>query len=219
MINHYDAVLFDLDGTLIDSMWMWHTIDIEYLKRFNLTPPQDLAREIEGMSFHETAVYFKSRFNICDSIEKIKSDWDEMSHEMYCTKVSLKPGVMSFLKYLKAKGIKMAIGTSNSYSLAEDVLKALDIYDYFNAIVTSGMVGQGKPNPDVYLEAARQIQATPDKCLVFEDVVQGIMAGKNAGMTVVAVYDEASKDTTAEKINLADYYENTIEDFMEKYCN
>lgn len=218
MINQYEAVLFDLDGTLIDSMWLWHAIDIEYLKRFNLTPPKDLSTAIEGMSYHETAVYFKERFNINDSLEKIKSDWDEMSHDMYCTKVSLKPGVQSFLELLKNKGIKMAIGTSNSYSLAVDVLKAHNIYEYFNTIVTSGMVGQGKPNPDVYLEAARQINVVPDKCIVFEDVVQGIMAGKNAGMKVVGVFDEASKNTTDEKIRLADYYVETIEDFIEKFC-
>lgn len=219
MINQYDAVLFDLDGTLIDSMWLWHAIDIEYLKRFNLTPPKDLATAIEGMSFHETAVYFKDRFNISDSIEKIKADWDVMSHDMYCTKVSLKPGVKSFLEMLKDKGIKMAIGTSNSYSLAVDVLKSYDIYEYFDAIVTSGMVGQGKPNPDVYLEAARQINVEPEKCIVFEDVVQGIMAGKNAGMNVVGVFDEASKNTTNEKIRLADYYVENIEEFIEKYCD
>jgi 16S rRNA pseudouridine516 synthase len=196
MINQCEAVLFDLDGTLIDSMWMWHAIDIEYLKRFNLTPPKDLSKAIEGMSYHETAVYFKERFNISDSLDKIKSDWDEMSHDMYCTKVNLKSGVKQFLEYLKSKDIKIGIGTSNSYSLATDVLKALGVYDYFGAIVTSGMVGQGKPNPAVYLEAARLINVEPDKCIVFEDVVQGIMAGKNAGMKVVAVFDEASNDTT-----------------------
>ena len=74
MIKEFDAVLFDLDGTLIDSMWLWHAIDLEYLKRFNLTPPKDLSAAIEGMSYNETAVYFKERFNISDSIEKIKAD-------------------------------------------------------------------------------------------------------------------------------------------------
>lgn len=218
MFNQYDAVLFDLDGTLIDSMWLWHAIDIEYLNRFGLTPPKDLSVAIEGMSYTETAIYFKERFNISDSIEKIKEDWDEMSHDMYCTKVSLKAGVKTFLDYLRTKNIKMAICTSNRYSLAIDVLKALGIADYFEVIITSGMVGQGKPNPDVYLEAAKQLDVTTDKCLVFEDVVQGIMAGKNAGMKVIAVYDEASKQSTEEKKRLADYYVESIDEFIEYYC-
>ena len=71
MFSQYDAVLFDLDGTLIDSMWLWHAIDIEYLNRFGLTPPKDLSVAIEGMSYTETAIYFKEHFNISDSIEKI----------------------------------------------------------------------------------------------------------------------------------------------------
>ena len=218
MLSKFDAVLFDLDGTLIDSMWMWHAIDIEYLNRFGLTPPKDLSKAIEGMSYNETAIYFKERFNISDSIEKIKSDWDEMSHDMYCTRVNLKSGVIKILDYLKNMGIKMAIGTSNSYSLASDVLKALNIAEYFDTIVTSGMVGKGKPNPDVYLEAARQLNVIPNNCIVFEDVVQGILAGKNAGMTVVGVYDEASKDTTDKKKQLADYYVESIDEFIENYC-
>ena len=106
MIDEFKAVLFDLDGTLVDSMWMWHAIDIEYLNRFGLTPPDDLSEAIEGMSYDETAVYFKRRFNIEDSLDKIKADWKEMSREMYCTKIQLKAGVRHFLDYLKNTNIK-----------------------------------------------------------------------------------------------------------------
>ena len=219
MIDEFNAVLFDLDGTLVDSMWMWHAIDIEYLNRFGLTPPDDLSEAIEGMSYDETAVYFKRRFNIEDSLDKIKADWKEMSREMYCTKIQLKAGVRHFLDYLKNKNIKMSICTSNSYTLAEELLKSLDIYKYFDTIVTAGMVGLGKPNPDVYLEAARLLEIPIEKCIVFEDVVQGIMAGKNAGMKVVAVFDEASKNTTDKKKELADYYVESIDEFIENYCN
>ena len=219
MIDEFKAVLFDLDGTLVDSMWMWHAIDIEYLNRFGLTPPDDLSEAIEGMSYDETAVYFKRRFNIEDSLDKIKADWKEMSREMYCKKIQLKAGVRRFLDYLKNKNIKMSICTSNSYTLAEELLKSLDIYKYFDTIVTAGMVGLGKPNPDVYLEAARLLEIPIEKCIVFEDVVQGIMAGKNAGMKVVAVFDEASKNTTDKKKELADYYVESIDEFIENYCN
>ena len=95
-----DAVLFDLDGTLVDSMWMWKEIDIEYLGRFGYTCPPDLQKIIEGMSFSETAEYFKSRFRIPDSIDEIKAAWIQMSIEKYRNEVTLKPGALRLLQYL-----------------------------------------------------------------------------------------------------------------------
>ena len=94
-----DAVLFDLDGTLVDSMWMWKEIDIEYLGRFGLSCPPDLQKIIEGMSFSETAEYFKHRFQIPDSIDAIKADWIRMSIEKYRNEVPLKPGALRLLQY------------------------------------------------------------------------------------------------------------------------
>ena len=108
-----DAVLFDLDGTLVDSMWMWKEIDIEYLGRFGLSCPPDLQKIIEGMSFSETAEYFKHRFHIPDSIDAIKADWIRMSIEKYRNEVPLKPGALRLLQYLEQTGKKAGIATSN----------------------------------------------------------------------------------------------------------
>lgn len=118
-----EAVIFDLDGTLVDSMWIWRQIDIEYLARFGLELPETLQSEIEGMSFRETAVYFKNRFQIDDSIKQIMKNWNEMAWEKYANEVQLKPGAKDFLKFCKSKSIKLGIATSNSRELAENVLK------------------------------------------------------------------------------------------------
>lgn len=218
MLDNYEAVLFDLDGTLIDSMWMWHDIDVEYLAKFGISIPDDLGQAIEGMSYTETAVYFKERFNIPHTIDEIKATWTRMTREIYCTRVPVKKGVIKFLEYLKKRGIKTAIGTSNSEALARDVIKAVGLDKYIDTLVTACMVSGGKPKPDIYLKAASDLGVSADKCLVFEDILQGIMAGKNAGMKTVAVYDEASKEQTEEKIALADYYINDMDEFMEIYC-
>ncbi len=218
MLENYEAVLFDLDGTLIDSMWMWHDIDVEYLGRYGIDIPDDLGQAIEGMSYTETAVYFKERFNIPQTIDEIKATWTEMTRDIYCTRVPLKKGVTKFLKHLKALGIKTAIGTSNSEALARDVMAAVGLDEYIDTLVTACMVSGGKPKPDIYLKAASDLGVSPDKCIVFEDIPQGIMAGKNAGMKTVAVYDEASKDLTTEKISLSDYYVTDMDEFMEIYC-
>lgn len=205
------AVIFDLDGTLVDSMWMWEAIDIEYLGRFGHECPSDLQKIIEGMSLTETAVYFKERFCISDSLEKIKADWIEMSIDKYRNEVSLKEGVKRFLDYIKKLGIPMGIATSSGRELVDAVLTSLKIDSYFSNITTACQVAYGKPAPDIYLKVAEYLQAKPKDCLVFEDVPAGILAGKAAGMTVVAVDDPFSYNRREEKEALADY-------FLESYC-
>lgn len=212
MLKNKKAVIFDLDGTLVDSMWMWEKIDIEYLGRYGISLPEDLQREIEGMSFSETAVYFKERFQLQESLEEIKDTWNEMAYEKYTKEVRLKQGVKELLSYCKAQGIFMAIATSNSRHLVESTVSALEIEDYFNYIVTACEVKKGKPAPDVYLMAASKLGVDPKDCLVFEDIVMGIQAGKGAGMEVCAVEDDYSLYQKEEKMAMADYY---IKDFSE----
>ncbi len=217
MLKNYDAVIFDLDGTLVDSMWMWRTIDIEYLGRFNIEIPQDLSEDVEGMSFSETAMYFKDRFKIPDSIEDIKKTWNDMAYDIYNKEVPLKKGADRFISYLFDNKIKLGIATSNSRELATCTLKSKNIFDKFGAIVTSCDVNAGKPNPDVYLKAAELLDVKPEKCLIFEDIPHGILAGKNAGMTTCAIEDDYSIGFREEKMKLADYYINDYNEFMEKY--
>lgn len=200
------AFLFDLDGTLVDSMWMWGAIDIEYLGKFGISCPKDLQKAIEGMSFTETAIYFKERFSLPDSLEQIKADWIAMSIEKYRTEVPLKPGVRRFLEEAEGKGIQMAICTSNGREMVDAVLGALKIRDFFTCVITGCEVAAGKPSPDIYLEAARRLSVKPEECAVFEDVPAGILAGKRAGMTVFAVEDDFSKGMEQEKRRLADGY-------------
>lgn len=206
------AVIFDLDGTLVDSMWMWKAIDIEYLGRFGYDCPPDLQKVIEGMSFTETAKYFKERFRIQDSIEEIKGDWVKMSIDKYRNEVPLKTGAREFLQFAKEKGMVMGIATSNGREMVDAVLGSLQIAEFFSNITTGCEVALGKPAPDVYWKVAEHLGVKPEQCLVFEDVPAGIMAGKAAGMTVVAVEDAFSEAMREEKEKLADLW---IENYFE----
>ena len=212
MIKNIKACIFDLDGTLVDSMWMWPEIDKEYLGRFGIEYDDNLKNEIDGISFHETAVYFKNKFGISDSIEKICKDWEDMAYDKYKTEVKAKRGCQKFLEQLKSKGIKMGIATSNKRSMVNVVLESLGMKNFFEVITTSDEVKKGKPAPDVYLTTAKLLNVEPKHCLVFEDVVAGIIAGKSAGMKVCAVEDDFTREVRQRKKELSDYY---IDDYSE----
>lgn len=214
MLNKKKAVIFDLDGTLVDSMWMWKDIDIEFLKVYGYECPDDLQKVIEGMSFSETAAYFKERFRLPLALEEIKAIWTEMSLNKYRHEVPLKQGVREFLQYLKDRGLKAGIATSNGREMVDAVIASLNIGPYFQVITTACEVAAGKPEPDIYLKVADSLQVKPEDCLVFEDVPAGILAGKRAGMKVCAVEDEFSREMRAEKRSLADYYINDYFDIL-----
>lgn len=212
-----EAVIFDVDGTMADSMWMWKRIDKEYLDRFDILLPDTLQAEIEGRSFYETAVYFKEHFGITDSIEKIMADWNEMAWEKYEKEVPLKSGVREFMKLCKEKGIRMGIATSNSRELLETIERTHGLTEYVSCIMTGSEVPKGKPAPDIYLAVAGELGTEPSKCLVFEDLPAGIIAGKSAGMKVCAVQDAYSFDSDREKRRLADYYIEEFGQILERY--
>lgn len=211
MLQNTDAVIFDMDGSLVDSMWMWKAIDIEYLGRYGIALPEDLQSRIEGMSFGETAMYFKEHFPIPDSLEEIMEEWNRMAWDKYMYEVPLKKGIPEFLAGCRARGIRLGIATSNSRVLVENVARVHNLRDYFSCIITGTDVLRGKPNPDIYLAVAKELGVSPGRCLVFEDIVAGILAGKNAGMRVCAVEDEYSAQSRETKRKLADYY---IEDYV-----
>lgn len=206
MNKDYKAVIFDLDGTIVDSMWIWEQIDIDFLEERGHTLPEDLQKEIEGCSFTETAIYFKERFNLEEDIDTIKAIWIDMSKGFYAEKIKLKKGIKELLDLFKEKNIPMGIATSNSRELAEDVLVNNGVRDYFQVLVTSCDVKKGKPEPDVFLKAAELMQVKPEDCLAFEDTHAGVIAGKKAGMDVIAIYDALSEEYMEEIKEAADHY-------------
>ncbi len=192
------GAIFDMDGTLMDSMWIWRDIDIEYLGRFGIALPEDLQAKIEGMSFAETAVYFREHFGITDSLEKIQSDWNDMAREL--------------LTQMKERGMKIGIATSNSVELTEECLAANGVADLFDTVRTSRDTPRGKPFPDIYLSVADEWGIAPEDLIVFEDIPNGAIAGKRAGMEVIAVADDYALPRREELIRIADHF---IEDFTQ----
>ena len=212
MLKDIEAAIFDLDGTLLDSMWIWEQIDVDYLSQRGYEVPNNLKDEINHLSFQKTADYFKKRFNIEESIEEIQQSWNNMAYTHYNTDIVLKPGVITFLKYLKENGIKIGLATSNSTELLTSGLRSTGIEKYFDKITITDEVKKGKNNPDVYLLAAKKLGVDPTKCIVFEDILEAVNGAKLANMKVVAVYDKAAEYQKEMLTSVADKY---ITDFTE----
>ena len=212
MKTDFSAAIFDLDGTIVDSMWIWKDIDMDYMGRHGIPYDEGLQAKIGGMSLRETAVYFQKNYGITDSIEEIQAEWNNMAMEYYRTKVPLKPGVLAYLRALRGKGVRTGIATSNSRELLDAVLDATGLREYMDSIHTACEITRGKPAPDIYLLVADDLGVNPADCMVFEDILQGIEAGHNAGMRVCSVYDAHAEAQMDEIIARSEYH---IRDFTE----
>ena len=205
-LSEIKGVIFDLDGTLVDSMWMWKTIDIEYLGKRGLDCPEDLQKKIEDPDLSEDDIWQIAIDGNNDSLDEIKAEWTRMSLDKYEHQVPLKPGAGRFLQFLKDHNIPMGIATSNGQAMVDGVLDALKIRPFFDSVATACEVKAGKPAPDIYLYVAGKLGVKPEDCLAFEDVPAGIQAGKAAGMRVIAMADEFSRAMEEEKRRLADFW-------------
>lgn len=212
--ENIEAIIFDLDGTLVDSMWIWKQIDIDFLEKRGIDLPDDLQKAIEGMSFTETAQYFIDRFELKESMDAIKKEWNDMASVFYRERIPLKGNVHQVLTYAQTKEIPLGIGTSNSPELLEVVLESHGIKYDFLSRRTSCEVKAGKPSPDIFLKVAEDLGVSPEKCLVFEDTHAGVLAGKRAGMKVIAIYDALSEKDAPQLKADADVY---IMDYSELF--
>jgi len=209
-MKSYKAYIFDLDGTLLDSMGVWAQIDIDFLAKRGIAVPSDYMNAISSMSFRETAEYTIKRFTLSDSIDGLMREWNDMAAYTYGSTVQMKPYAKEYLMTLRERGAKLAVATSLSAELCAPVLRNNGIDNFFDVICRTDETGYGKSRPDVFLLAARKLGVPPGGCLVFEDILAAVKSAKSAGMSVCAVYDKTSHSDWEEMKAAADY---AIDDF------
>ena len=211
-MKEYKAYIFDLDGTLLDSMGVWSQIDSDFLAKRGIAVPLDYMEAIAPMTFYETAAYTINRFALPQSVEDLTREWNEMAAYAYGNTVQMKPHAKEYLVKLRKRGVKLAIATSLSAELCAPVLRSNGIDNFFEVICRTDEAGHGKSRPDVFLLTAKKTGVPPEDCLVFEDILAAVKSAKSAGMSVCAVYDKASESDWEQIKATADY---AIVDFQD----
>ena len=201
----FKAAIFDLDGTLLDSMGVWARVDEVFFAKRGMAVPEDYGRALAGLSYRESAEYTIARFGFTQSWQEIVDEWTRQARQEYAENVGLKPGAREYLRALAAAGVKLAVATALPEYLYAPCLKHLGIYDMFAALVsTDDTDGRGKASGEVFLLAARRVGEAPENCAVFEDVLEGVRGAKRAGMRAYFVRDDASKHHHGEMAKIAD---------------
>lgn len=195
--------IFDLDGTLLDSIGLWLDIDKRYMAMHGIKYKREYSDEIKKLTFLECAYYFRDVLGVNKEIEEIQKDWQDMSHHAYMNTLKLKPFSLEFVQKC-AKNGKCIIATSCQYECAHVALQRLGILPYIEEIVTTLDVGANKENPKIYLACAERIGCSVEECVVFEDVLSAAKCAKNAGFKVVGVYDEVWEPDQKELIKICD---------------
>ena len=191
--NQGKGAIFDLDGTLLDSMGVWDQVDIDFLAKRGIEVPADYMGKVAAMQFRQIAEYTIARFDLPDTPEALMQEWDDMARVAYSTVVEAKPHAVEYLSYLKRSGAKLAVATSLPPALREPAMKHVGIFDYFDQIVSVDDANDvGKDRPDVFLLAAGRLGVVPEQCTVFEDLLVAMRSAKSVGMRVWAMHDDSS---------------------------
>ena len=189
----FTHALFDMDGTLVDSMQYWDEVCSEYLRQVGLNS-EEVFDTLKPMTLPQTAHYLESEFGIQISEKEIVSQMQRIMLEHYKNDVQVKPGVREYLEALKQKGVKMCVVSSTSEPLLKVCLNRHGLTSYFAFLLSAEDVGKGKADPDIYYEAARRLGADPKSTMVFEDAMIAGLTAKRAGFLTTAIYDENSDE-------------------------
>ena len=197
--------IFDMDGTLVDSMWGWNSVYIEFLTAHGAGAyAKELVEHTAHLTTYESAVLFRDRLSLDISASDIAVTLDGRMKELYQKEISEKPGVRAWLEQLRNDGVHMCVVSSTPEPLIRVCLDRLGLIDFFSFILSCDTIGKGKDAPDAYLAAAKQLGAIPSDVAVYEDSPVALLTAKKAGFYAVAVYDDSSARLWEEMCRNAD---------------
>lgn len=199
--------IFDMDGTLVDSMGFWNRLSDEFLARRGFPPlSPELQEESIALTMEGTANLFIRAYGLSETPEQICAEVNGLMEEHYRADVPLKPGAAALLERMKAAGFRMCIASSTAPALLDICLRRLGVRDYFEFLLSCEEVGEGKNRPTVYLEAARRLGGSPENTVIFEDILVAAQTAKAAGFSLCVIYDVNSDAEQGQLKALADCY-------------
>lgn len=210
-----EGIIFDIDGTLLDSCLIWTEVDKRFFERRGIDMPSDYGEAIGHLGLDKAAIYTINRFNLNENKEDIIKEWKQGVVELYQNEVILKPHVKEFLLLLKANNIPFCAATANDADCYKSALVRNGIYDLFDFILEVNHIKDGKDKPTIFYEAAKKLNVEVSKCAVFEDLYMAINTVTQAGFVSVAVNDKTNKDEVLKK-QTADFYIKDYKEIIDK---
>ena len=210
IVDKKRLLIFDMDGTLLDSMEFWQNLGRKYLESKGKSPEDDLEAIIESMTLQESASYFKKKYDLDEDAEEIIKQVLDFIEDKYLNEIPLKKGVKKFLEKVNSQGYKMCILTTSEKSQAVGALKRTGVLDLFDEVYTDRDFNLSKKDPQIYIKACEKMGESPSDTVVFEDALYAVESAKKTKCVVVGVYDEYSKGDWDKIISIAD---KTIQSF------
>lgn len=208
------GAIFDVDGTLLDSMYLWDRVGDDYLRGKGITPLPDMEERVRTMSMMQIAQYCQEAYGMTEPAQQIIDEINGMVLEKYRNEVQPKPGVKALLSMLREKGVALAVATASDRCLIEEALERTGLLPYFDVFLTCSEVGAGKDSPAIFYAACKAMGTRPEETVLFEDSLYSMKTAKKEGFLVAAVFDESAAEETEEIRQLADWYVQTPEEWQ-----
>ena len=212
------GAIFDMDGTLLDSMHIWDHFGTRFLRDMGVEPDPDTEDRVKVMTVRECARYFRERYHLPQSEQELVDMTHDRVNHFYTSEVRPKPDVEKFLSLLKMEGVWMYVATATDRTQAEAALRHTGLLDYFRGIMTCTEAGVGKESPVIFEKCLTRLRCRKEECVVFEDALHAIQTAKSAGFRVAAVYDPSAEADQPEIRRLADYYISSSGDWLKTDC-